>query len=84
MHVHVPFRKRLWFPALMSAMRTRVRTHTHTHTRIHIHMHIYTYSPDVLTQKVDLHLVSCMDLPVADTLSEPRILKQECQRWRIT
>ena len=29
------------------------------------------------------HLVSCVDLPVADTLSEPGITKQESQSWKI-
>ena len=44
------------------------RTHTHTLT--------HTHPPGVvLRQKIDWHL-SCIDLPVADTLSEPVMTKQ--------
>ena len=51
-------------------------THTHTHTHTHSHTHTHTHPPGVvLRQKSDWHL-SCIDLPVADTLAEPVITKQ--------
>ena len=47
---------------------------TYTYTLTHRHTH--THPPGVvLRQKIDWHL-SCIDLPVADTLSEPVITKQ--------
>ena len=60
-----PFR-RLSFPGLFPTQHTHTHSHTHTHT----------HPPGVvLRQKSDWHL-SCIDLPVADTLAEPVITKQ--------
>lgn len=56
----------LSFPALISTQ----HTHTYKHTGI------------VLRQKAGLPVVSWIDLPVADTLSEPRITNKEFQSWK--
>lgn len=41
-----------------------------------VRVHTYTHTPAVvLRQKADWRLVSCIDLPVADTLSQPVITK---------